>query len=406
MGAVSVSRKLCPLLLLLVLCVVSSARAEVPIAISRVVTNYLESLRNGEYDKAYNLFSRSDRDRITKDQWVESCTHRVGGQDMNIPDEMLPVLLLTMGDSVVGETTFKGEEAITTVEIKANLPLKLFLVKQGDEWLIDLQRSDQAQVSGMLAKLLEGAKRQGAGLFGAGMMGGIGMVGLMGEVMLNSGMLQRFVKSYDVRSATIEGERAEVEVVQAAVLKKNAYFRRAGGYWMFDLQRTFAPEQQPNVVADGEVGRAERGVRDRATQAQCLSNLKQIGTAMMMYAADHDNQLPAANQWCDQLEPYMTEPRILKCPTAPDLECGYVMNFKLSKVKLNEIAHPEQVVLLFESSMGGRNGNDDGKSWVQPPRHNVLNGVLYADGHTAMAKQRPDFRWQRLPAKPTPKQNP
>ena len=73
---------------------------------------------------------------------------------------------------------------------------------------------------------------------------------------------------------------------------------------------------------------------------------------------------------------------------------------KLSKAKLAEIAHPEQVVLLFESSIGAPNANDDGKSWV--PRHNGTGAVLYADGHVAMVKQKPDFRWQRITGPPKP----
>ena len=36
--------------------------------------------------------------------------------------------------------------------------------------------------------------------------------------------------------------------------------------------------------------------REKARQTACLSNLKQLGTAMMMYTIDFDDQLPATRQ--------------------------------------------------------------------------------------------------------------
>jgi prepilin-type N-terminal cleavage/methylation domain-containing protein/prepilin-type processing-associated H-X9-DG protein len=76
--------------------------------------------------------------------------------------------------------------------------------------------------------------------------------------------------------------------------------------------------------------------RDRARSAACLSNLKQMGTAWMMYAQDYDERFPVAqplNVWGDcrtmkdrgafggwignLLMPYTKNSDIFKCPTNP-----------------------------------------------------------------------------------------
>ena len=58
--------------------------------------------------------------------------------------------------------------------------------------------------------------------------------------------------------------------------------------------------------------------RERARESSCGSNLKQMGLAMMMYAADYDHTpgAPAAQR----LMPYTKNTQIFVCPTAPRRE--------------------------------------------------------------------------------------
>jgi prepilin-type N-terminal cleavage/methylation domain-containing protein/prepilin-type processing-associated H-X9-DG protein len=75
--------------------------------------------------------------------------------------------------------------------------------------------------------------------------------------------------------------------------------------------------------------------RDKARQASCISNMKQIGLAMMMYAQDHDEHVtplhsngPRAeppyngafgvNYWHTKLNPYIKSYDLFKCPS-----CAY-----------------------------------------------------------------------------------
>lgn len=66
--------------------------------------------------------------------------------------------------------------------------------------------------------------------------------------------------------------------------------------------------------------------REAARKSACLSNLKQIGLASMMYMQDYDGYFPTAEHICNphtkligQLMPYMKNVQILYCPSAPSM---------------------------------------------------------------------------------------
>jgi prepilin-type N-terminal cleavage/methylation domain-containing protein/prepilin-type processing-associated H-X9-DG protein len=67
--------------------------------------------------------------------------------------------------------------------------------------------------------------------------------------------------------------------------------------------------------------------REQARKTACLSNLKQIGTALMMYAQDWDESLPVATTYCAwpdpqnnlqyyvRLQPYVKNWQVWTCPS-------------------------------------------------------------------------------------------
>jgi len=60
--------------------------------------------------------------------------------------------------------------------------------------------------------------------------------------------------------------------------------------------------------------------RENARRASCMSNMKQIGLAFMMYAQDYDEKLPdsyANDNWQEPLFPYLKNAQILRCPSTP-----------------------------------------------------------------------------------------
>src|SRR5438876_2605573 len=70
--------------------------------------------------------------------------------------------------------------------------------------------------------------------------------------------------------------------------------------------------------------------RDKARQASCLSNAKQLGTALMLYLQDYDEVFPHSVSWqryspgldrdttfADWLLPYVKNKAVWICPSDP-----------------------------------------------------------------------------------------
>jgi prepilin-type N-terminal cleavage/methylation domain-containing protein/prepilin-type processing-associated H-X9-DG protein len=62
--------------------------------------------------------------------------------------------------------------------------------------------------------------------------------------------------------------------------------------------------------------------REKARQTQCINNLRQTGTALLMYASDYDNRVPIFcfaeyYQFGARIQPYMKNRDILRCPSSP-----------------------------------------------------------------------------------------
>src|SRR5690606_25468617 len=67
--------------------------------------------------------------------------------------------------------------------------------------------------------------------------------------------------------------------------------------------------------------------RENARRASCMSNMKQIGLGIMMYAQDHDNRLMQYNggnrrggetpYYHEAIQPYLKSYQIFRCPSVP-----------------------------------------------------------------------------------------
>lgn len=167
-----------------------------------------------------------------------------------------------------------------------------------------------------------------------------------------------------------------------------------------------------------------QGVRRGAKQTQCVSQLRQIGTAMFAYAADHDNAVPPgydkqqgyAFTWQSSLEPYLGAGKwmgpgygtkgVFLCTAFPAYKLGenehggYVMPRPAwnepAWPRLNNLPNLSSKVMLFEGdptspslNFGGESDLDayvkfrhmtDGKS----PGNTLL---LMADGQVRTEKR-------------------
>jgi prepilin-type N-terminal cleavage/methylation domain-containing protein/prepilin-type processing-associated H-X9-DG protein len=57
--------------------------------------------------------------------------------------------------------------------------------------------------------------------------------------------------------------------------------------------------------------------RDKARQVSCMSNMKQLGLAVLMYAQDHDERMPSVHwgAYFVAVQPYMRNDQVWSCPS-------------------------------------------------------------------------------------------
>jgi prepilin-type N-terminal cleavage/methylation domain-containing protein len=110
--------------------------------------------------------------------------------------------------------------------------------------------------------------------------------------------------------------------------------------------------------------------REKARQASCQSNNKQLGLAFTQYVQDYDEKYPSGNDangtgWASQIYQYVKSTGLYKCPddgtqpviysgTAQDVPISYAMNSDLTTrgiaagVSSASFVSPASTVLLFE----------------------------------------------------------
>ncbi len=121
--------------------------------------------------------------------------------------------------------------------------------------------------------------------------------------------------------------------------------------------------------------------REKARQTSCLSNLKQIGLGMMMYAQDWDETLPRCamytapavvlpeggpDYWFQQIMPYLKNTQILSCPSESfnGIQSGgtsvtddeypggvnYTYNLRLHQRSLGDIERPSATLMVVDGT--------------------------------------------------------
>ena len=138
-------------------------------------------------------------------------------------------------------------------------------------------------------------------------------------------------------------------------------------------------------------------MRNHARDIVSLSNLRQIGLALITYPQAHEGRLPDADNWVDAIlrqwkarqDDSLFDPMpLFHDPSAPDGQrWNYAFNRALSGVKLTGIADPAATVMLFESTSGFKNASDTGQSVPRPGRHKGGDYYIFANGR---AKWFPD----------------
>ncbi len=151
--------------------------------------------------------------------------------------------------------------------------------------------------------------------------------------------------------------------------------------------------------------------REKARQAACMSNLKQLGLAFLMYAADNDERLPRWSpsteytKWYWAVMPYVqrktiTGTKVYGCPSdrnpvkfgSPPNEIptlSYIINYYAIGTKMGRFPNPSKTFILTDMQV---NTGDWQRATTDADfgyRH--INGVNcnFVDGHV---------EWRRKPA--------
>jgi prepilin-type N-terminal cleavage/methylation domain-containing protein/prepilin-type processing-associated H-X9-DG protein len=148
--------------------------------------------------------------------------------------------------------------------------------------------------------------------------------------------------------------------------------------------------------------------REAARATACRSNMKQIGSAFMMYVQDYDETFPWRGgnagpnySFRQVLQPYVKNSDLFRCPSNPDKNIvadagdtnypaiyrSYGMNDRASGRAQAAIQAPASKILLAE--LTSQNWTDYGSSWWAGGTnwttgfagHSSLMNLLFADGH-------------------------
>jgi len=108
--------------------------------------------------------------------------------------------------------------------------------------------------------------------------------------------------------------------------------------------------------------------REKARQTACLSNVKQLGLAFMMYAQDYDERMAfssggyenTSRKWWDLIVPYVKNADIFCCPSYNNAGANvvtYNYNYNIGRygdsgggVRLADIQYPAQTVITNEKN--------------------------------------------------------
>ena len=119
----------------------------------------------------------------------------------------------------------------------------------------------------------------------------------------------------------------------------------------------------------------------------CLSNLKQMFVGTMLYAEDNNDCMPLAN-WMDGLRPTVNEQQFHDRTAFKKPDYGYAFRDRVLGEPFCSIATPSKFILIFDSSLQGRNQHSELWSLAHGGTHGRFQGdpssrdfVVNADGH-------------------------
>ena len=121
--------------------------------------------------------------------------------------------------------------------------------------------------------------------------------------------------------------------------------------------------------------------RMAAMQAKTFSQARELAMAATLYATDHDDRYPSADNWVQVfLDKGLIVEETLVSPFAMEDGRAFAMNAKLGDLRVAEITYPARTVLFFECA--ARSPLAGGPElFPTRPRSQIGYLVAFADGH-------------------------
>ncbi len=142
--------------------------------------------------------------------------------------------------------------------------------------------------------------------------------------------------------------------------------------------------------------------RERARQTSCLSNLRQIGLAVHMYAQDYRGLVPLANQYpaepdgsdcpyrqgppgiVDVLNPYTRNKQLFRCPSDHEMFSVQGTSYDYGLGMLDSFMPP----VMLDNPWGREPSRTVLAQDYDPEWHDAGPNVLYFDGHVQVRSTR------------------
>lgn len=180
-------------------------------------------------------------------------------------------------------------------------------------------------------------------------------------------------------SATLVGGRALVtfyltETTPIGLPKFDDYLVlvRSGETWLID-----------NPVKPGGLGEMAYFMsnpplfiqaHEAAQATKCLTNVKAIALALIMFESDNDDMLTVTvANWQKKIAPYLKTEEVLTCPEDEKGASSYSFNANLAGKSASSFDEPARTVLVYEGKNGRLNF-----------RHNGKAAVAFLDGHAKL----------------------